>query len=371
MLRPPFRGIVSRTFATKRKGRGGGRGRSGGGVSGGGRKKKGGRQDDAFRAGAIAIKQVAGKGRGVVAQQPLRKGTLLLAETPLASHPGLLQDRCQHCTRPLAISGISHVCKHTGAQFCSGYCKNSAWRGYGRALVSADTSELTVYCAEHRLKFPLLALRMVGASLHRGFSDYWETVEELCFATVEGEGSDGVPAAWREEHALLRGALVGHVKGDVGVLFEHALTEEWYARLMGRLHLNAVRVYSAREQRSPRAAQKQAENAAAAAVEAAPLAMEAHGTALYLLGSMFNHSCAANTAVNFPSADHCAQWVAARDVEAGEELCISYIAAEQGGMSYEQRQRSLRFSHGFFCGCELCTAQEQALGTAALADMLE
>ena len=129
----------------------------------------------------------------------------------------------------------------------SGHCKNSAWRMYGRALAKAEPSALAAHCAEHRVKFPLLALRMVGHSLNRGFADYWETIEELCFATVEAEGADGIPQAWRDEHALLRDAVVGHVPGQPEVLFEHALTADWYARLMGRLHLNAVRVYSSRQ----------------------------------------------------------------------------------------------------------------------------
>lgn len=47
---------------------------------------------------------------------------------------------------------------------------------------------------------------------------------------------------------------------------------------------------------------------------------------------------------------------AARDIDRGEELFISYIDAN---MPYEQRQQRLQFAYGFVCQCALCTAQSQ------------
>ena len=81
-------------------------------------------------------------------------------------------------------------------------------------------------------------------------------------------------------------------------------------------------------------------------------ASEGHsGSALYLLGSMFNHACAPNVTVLFPGSDNRVHFFAARDISPAEEVCISYIAE---GMPLEMRRERLAFAYGFDCGCELC-----------------
>lgn len=47
---------------------------------------------------------------------------------------------------------------------------------------------------------------------------------------------------------------------------------------------------------------------------------------------------------------------AARDIDRGEELHISYI---DSNASFEERQQRLQFAYGFVCKCELCTAQSE------------
>jgi SET and MYND domain-containing protein len=53
------------------------------------------------------------------------------------------------------------------------------------------------------------------------------------------------------------------------------------------------------------------------------------GSALYLLASMFNHSCEPNMHVSFPHNDSTAVFTAARDIAAGEQLFISYLDTDQ------------------------------------------
>ena len=284
--------------------------------------------DSALSNGAAEIRALDNnKGRGVVAVQPLSAGALALAEEPFASHRGLIMDVCDFCLRPLPEQSRVHTCKHTGEQYCSGICKNRAWTRFGRTLKAVPQAMLQQRCAEYRIKYPLLALRMAASSLSRGFASYWEPVSALCAATVEGDHKDGIPHDWREEYNLLAEALREGIAGDIEAVLEQALDVSWYARLMGRLHLNSFRVYSG----------------------TAGDLQNANGSALYLLGSMFNHSCDPNVRVDFPHGDHRAHFVLTRAVEANEELCISYIAAEQERMTGEQRQSALKFSHGFDC----------------------
>jgi hypothetical protein len=45
------------------------------------------------------------------------------------------------------------------------------------------------------------------------------------------------------------------------------------------------------------------------------------------------------------------RFTASRDVAADEQLTISYI---NGGLPVAERQRMLKWSYGFDCGCDLC-----------------
>ena len=142
------------------------------------------------------------------------------------------------------------------------------------------------------------------------------------------------------------------------------------------------------------------------------------GTAVYLMASLFNHSCTPNVEVTFPknnsqyshlcSLQHCccqmtiifvcthfrpcvprkpclarllcdsiccwqatveaqcraltvlllgagtAEFVAARDIACGEQLNISYIDASMNGAL---RQKQLEWAYGFKCKCALCTEE--------------
>jgi hypothetical protein len=65
-------------------------------------------------------------------------------------------------------------------------------------------------------------------------------------------------------------------------------------------------------------------------------------------------SCCPNVQVSHPYNDATAVFMAARDIEAGEQLTITYINAEQ---PVRTRQEELWFGYGFRCGCEACHEQ--------------
>ena len=120
------------------------------------------------------------------------------------------------------------------------------------------------------------------------------------------------------------------MEGEVEALFDMALTEQWYARLIGTLHLNCITVV----------------------IDAG--GEQIRGTALYTVGSMFNHSCHANVSVDFPDSDE-AVFELKTPVKAGEELCISYIGASPATATAAERKEALEFAHGFTCLCPACT----------------
>ena len=75
------------------------------------------------------------------------------------------------------------------------------------------------------------------------------------------------------------------------------------------------------------------------------------GSALYLLASLFNHSCEPCVNVTFPNNDGTVVFTAARRISAGEQLFISYTDTEQ---EVDIRQEYLAFAYGFRCNCHRC-----------------
>ena len=67
------------------------------------------------------------------------------------------------------------------------------------------------------------------------------------------------------------------------------LTDDWYARLLARLHINAFRI--------ERVDQEDSEDVLAAAA-ASILGESIVGSAVYVLSSMYNHDC--GTALSIP-----------------------------------------------------------------------
>lgn len=75
------------------------------------------------------------------------------------------------------------------------------------------------------------------------------------------------------------------------------------------------------------------------------------GSALYLLASLYNHSCEPNVNVTFPNNDAVAVFTAARRIAAGEQLHITYTDVEQEA---DVRREYLAFAYGFTCQCVRC-----------------
>lgn len=86
---------------------------------------------------------------------------------------------------------------------------------------------------------------------------------------------------------------------------------------------------------------------------------------LYPWASRLNNSCDPNVLHDISSADGVLYCVAARDIEEGDELCISYVGAY---LTHEARQMHFRTLWDFTCGCPRCLG---SLGVSAVEDGLE
>ena len=91
--------------------------------------------------------------------------------------------------------------------------------------------------------------------------------------------------------------------------------------------------------------------------------------AIYTIGSHFNHSCSANARAHMtgPSRMPKLNVYALRDLEAGEEITINYLAFEYEASRVESlnnnplaRRKLLERRYGFVCFCDLCCRQVMA-----------
>ncbi|KAJ7886625.1 hypothetical protein B0H14DRAFT_2498516 [Mycena olivaceomarginata] len=77
--------------------------------------------------------------------------------------------------------------------------------------------------------------------------------------------------------------------------------------------------------------------------------------------SRVNHSCIPNTTAHFDITSFSFQLFAVRDIEADEELTISYVATTD---TTKERQTNLE-SYGFQCSCAACLAPSESDATRA------
>lgn len=87
------------------------------------------------------------------------------------------------------------------------------------------------------------------------------------------------------------------------------------------------------------------------------------GYGVWVKASLFNHSCNPNIAKG--RVDRSRIFEAARDIVAGEELCISYLGAKgELKMPVHARREALLRTWGFLCLCSRCAAESGAHTTS-------
>lgn len=81
------------------------------------------------------------------------------------------------------------------------------------------------------------------------------------------------------------------------------------------------------------------------------------GSGLYVLQSTVNHSCLPNAVVEFPYSNNTLVLKAIRDIQPGEEICISYLEECELERSRHSRQKALSSLYLFVCCCNKCQSQ--------------
>lgn len=85
--------------------------------------------------------------------------------------------------------------------------------------------------------------------------------------------------------------------------------------------------------------------------------LNCEGSGLFVLQSSCNHSCIPNAEAAFPDNNFLLHLSALRDIQPGEEICISYLDCCQRDRSRHSRHKTLRENYLFVCSCPKCTSQ--------------
>lgn len=81
------------------------------------------------------------------------------------------------------------------------------------------------------------------------------------------------------------------------------------------------------------------------------------GVGLYTLQSSINHSCTPNAEPTFLHNNHRLSLVALKDIQEGEEICISYLDECMLLRSRHSRRKELMANYLFLCDCPKCKDQ--------------
>ena len=129
----------------------------------------------------------------------------------------------------------------------------------------------------------------------------------------------------------------------------------WYVDLTTRFHLNSFKI----EYPKVNAAAKGDFRAMMERTLTSSIRTGAsNGSAIYALGSMFNHSCAPNVNVAWPQRNHLIDFVAKENVKKGEQFTISYIDLNEArSLDVAKRRAQLEEAYGFVCECTRCVEE--------------
>jgi SET domain len=327
------------------------------------------------RSSTVMLVNLPNSGRSLIAANDIEAGSVIHTdETPMlcTPSPAAIDTTCASCLKPLpplssAAGGDDKIHEkkmNNQHRFCSEDCEHSALDTWLQIDSICDFSALRTACKDNAEKFPLMAARLASMALQRENErkvnltnskdvvsrnptlmrgDPLHDLSSLCYANIPK-----APKDWESMHALLLQGL------STSGLSTAKFDLDWYCWVLSRLHLNVFRVDTVPPLdigADPAALLK----AAAAAVSGGGTPNSPQGSAVYLLGSMFDHSCEPNVDVTFPKNNAEIAFVAATDIAKHTELCISYIDA---GVSRAGRQEQLRFAYGFLCNCPKCVEEK-------------
>ncbi|XP_053670061.1 histone-lysine N-trimethyltransferase SMYD5 [Anopheles nili] len=365
----------------------------------------------------VILKSTAEKGRGLYATELIRQGTIIIEEEPLiscqyswnaaygylaceyclrpletaernaqrlANDPSILLPRTECCTVEPLLSNHTK-CQQCGVLYCSSDCLNNALNRYHAAVCLGDDALNENHPINilvefwKKMHYPpetcgiMLFVKIVGLfrqakdplKLREQFQEFvHKSVNEdlFIFHKMLGEKFTSQIA---ELHTLFCKAF--KVETDDRLNW---LNIDGFKSLVALVGTNGqgigtssfgdwVKNVSACEinEAERKSVDDLIDDLYSKMDDAVGSFLNNEGSALYIMQSKVNHSCAPNAESVFPYSNHVLALKATRDIEPGEEISISYLDECNLERSRHSRQKALREYYLFICQCEKCESQ--------------
>eukprot|EP00727_Mastigamoeba_balamuthi_P014696 m51a1_g9852 hypothetical protein (613) ;mRNA; r:1973854-1975692 len=291
-------------------------------------------------------------GVGVFARKRIRAGQTVYTERFLlcASRD---KGRCYHCLARLPRNPAHTVaCRGAcGRAYCNGECEREAYEGYHGPLCGRSVEDLEALVCKDIAWSSLDVLCM------------WKALGVAMLSPLPRMPWSAWPAPPADVPPLSYLSRITDCPPDAGGLVHHVGAHSYTAA-----HQNISKALGTRLRADPAITLRSLMDLRVAVeLNSFPVRSRErgaratdHGMALTLAGSMFNHSCA-------PSADlrcwldegNMASVVALRNIDAGEEVTISYV---DPCAPLEDRRTALWAQYGFTCHCSKCRHQRAKAG---------
>ena len=236
------------------------------------------------------------------------------------------------------------------ACYCS-TCRNTTVSSSQKLLDKCDLNVLHEGTSSKR-RFPRLIAQLVAQSISStdlSLQSFWSNILTLAAPQNSAEYAEGLSDDYTNLQNFFEPVMD---KETQQVIFGSALTLEWYARIEGILHVNAIGLNPL-----PSLEDSQRIN------DDHPFTFDVKedvGVGLFVQSSMLNHSCEPSLVMyRDPMVDGVGViFKATKDIAKDEEMTISYLS-NPFNMERQTRQDELKYKYGFECKCVLCQKQKK------------
>ncbi|NXD34847.1 SMYD5 protein, partial [Copsychus sechellarum] len=339
------------------------------------------------------------KGKGLFATKNIRKGETVFVERPVVSSQFLWNAlynyrACDHCLRALETAEenaqrllgqsslvlphpeqcstrkeLHQQCPRCQVTYCSAECRQAALEQYHQVLCLGPARDDPTHPlnklqeAWRNMHYPpetssiMLMARMVATIKQAKDKEWWIKVfSQFCSKTAN------------EEEEIVHKLLGDKFKGQLELLrllFTEALYDEHLSRwftpegfrsLFALVGTNGQGI-GTRLKTSSWLCPALSHPSARPWLLRATLDPLCEAFSKEIVLPIGNHSCIPNAETSFPENNFLLHLTALEDIEAGEEICISYLDCCQRERSRHSRNKILRENYLFTCSCPKCLAQ--------------
>ncbi|CAJ2677758.1 unnamed protein product [Trifolium pratense] len=295
----------------------------------------------AVPSSVLKVEEIQGRGRGIVASQPLKAGQIILTDSPILLYPVSpfsphSSSFCDHCFKSLQHQSSIVSCPSCHQyRFCNSICLSKALGSSHSTWVCQSLSQLQTnsVLVQQPLERQLQARFLIAAY------NLAVTAPSNFQILLSLQGSHDNDDAAQFLHSVISSLFSGSYARNE--LFSLQLTSS----LLAKDKLNAFGLMHPFSEND--------ENRS----------VRAYG--IYPYASFFNHDCLPNACrfdyvdVNPPyhadglnNTDFVIRMI--HDVPQGREICLSYFPVNE---NYSSRQKRLLEDYGFACNCDRCNVE--------------